>query len=176
MRVFNRLLVFALGMALAGLGFIAMVEAIWTGLGYQFLWFPGQAWLRTLQTTSWSTRSVEVGAAIAAFAGLVLLVAEIRPWRKRLARTEAGGDGVWLLHRRSTEQLLSRRVAREVPATPIKARLSIGSRRWKLSLRTHASASRAPALRAAAEAELARLGAPVSSKVLVRTSKNKGFQ
>ena len=175
MRVFNRLLIFALGVALAGLGFIATVEAVWTGLGYRLLWFPGQAWLRTLQSTAWSTRSVEIGAAIAAFVGMVLLVAEIRPWRKRLVRTGADGDGVWLLHRRSTEQLLSRRVARQVVSGPIKARLSIGAQRWKLSLRTHVAASNAPALRAAAEAELARLGAPARSKVFVHTTRNKGF-
>ena len=72
MRVFNRLFVFVIAVAIAGLGFIIAVEAVWIGFGYRVLWFPGNDWLSTLRTTSWSTRSVQVGAAATALAGLAL--------------------------------------------------------------------------------------------------------
>ena len=76
MRLFNRLLVFALGIVFIALGFIAAVEAIWTGLGYRFLWFPGREWLHTLRTTPWSARTVLDGAAIVTVVALMMLIAE----------------------------------------------------------------------------------------------------
>lgn len=171
MRVFNRLLVFAVGLACAVVGFVAIAEAAWTGLGYHFLWFSGSAWLHTLRTTAYSQRSVAVGAAIAALVGLALLLAELRPWRKRLVRlSQDGSRVVWLLHRRSTESLLRRRLQRQVPVSPITARLRVGALRWKLSLRAQAARSTAPVLQGAGEEELRRLGAPARSSVAVRTT------
>ncbi len=176
MRVFNRILVFALGLALAALGFVMAVEAVWTGLGYRFLWFPGKEWLHTLRTTPWSTRTVLVGTAVTAACGLVLVIVEVRPWPKTLARTFVDGDGTWLLHRRSTEQHLRRRLQGKVPTSPIKAQLLVSSRRWKLSLRAHAAPSTKPDLEAAGNEELERLGAPGGSKVIVRTTRAKRVQ
>ena len=174
MRVFNRLLVFVLGLALAALGFVVAVEAVWLGFGYRILWFPGQSWLHTLRTTPYSTRSVEVGAAVAALVGLALLTLEARPWRKRLAHISAESDGTWLVTRRSTERHLARRLSRAVPTTPITARLRIGARRWRLQLRAHAAATTQPVLEAAAKEELDRLGAPAGSRVLVHTTRPEG--
>jgi predicted NAD/FAD-dependent oxidoreductase len=176
MRLFNRLLVFALGIVFIALGFIAAVEAIWTGLGYQFLWFPGREWLRTLRTTPWSARSVLVGAAIVALIALMLLIAEIRPWRKRLVRTLSDQDDTWLLHRRSTEHHVARNLVVTVPRTPIRTHLDISSHRWKLSLRADAAASTRPKLKAAGRDELEKLGAPAGSTVQVRTTRGPGAQ
>jgi hypothetical protein len=168
-RLFNRLLVFALGIVLIALGFIAAVEAIWTGLGYHFLWFPGKEWLHTLRTTPWSERSVLVGAAIVAVVALMLLIAETRPWRKRLVRTLGDQDDTWLLHRRSTEHHVGRNLEVTVPRAPIKTRLDISAHRWKLSLRADAAATTRPQLEAAGHDELEKLGAPAGSTVQVRT-------
>jgi hypothetical protein len=171
MRIFNRLAVFALGVILAGVGLIIVVEAVWTGLGYRFLWFPGQAWLHALQTSAWSERTVLVGAAIAAAVGLILLVVELRPWPQRLARSSIQERDTWLIQRRSAEQYLRRAVQREVPRSPLKADLTIGRRRWNLRLRARAAASTKPDLMAAGQHELERLGAPEGSKVKVRTTR-----
>ena len=151
MRVFNRLFVFVIAVALAGLGFIVAVEAVWTGLGYRVLWFPGNDWLSTLRTTSWSTRSVEVGAAAAALTGLVLVILEVRPWRRRLVPTHIDNEDTWLLNRRSTERLVHRQLQRQVPTAPITARLRIGVLRWSSTLRAHAPASTRPVLETAAK-------------------------
>lgn len=171
MQIFNRLAVFALGVILAGAGFIAAVEAVWTGLGYRFLWFPGQAWLHSLRTSAWSDQTVMVGAAIAAGVGLLLLVVELRPWPKRLAPSSIQERDTWLIQRHSAEQYLRRAVQREVPRSPIKADLTIGRRRWNLRLRVRAAASTKPELVAVGQQELEKLGAPEGSKVTVRTSR-----
>ncbi len=171
MRIFNRLAVFALGVILAGAGFIVAVEAAWTGLGYRFLWFPGQVWLHALRTSAWSDRTVMIGAALAAAVGLILLVAELRPWPPRLARSSIQEQNTWLIQRRSAEQYLRRVVQREVPRAPIKADLTIGRRGWNLRLRVRAAASTKPDLVAAGQQELEKLGAPEGSKVTVRTTR-----
>jgi hypothetical protein len=170
MRLFNRLLVFALGLVLAGVGFVTAVEASWTGLGYRFLWFRGQSWLHSLQTSTWSDRSVMVGGAIAAAFGLLLLVAELRPWSTRLVATTLGDEDLWLLQRRSAEQYLQRTVQGDVPRSPIKADLHANRRRWRLRLRAPAAGSTKSDLEAAGRRQLDKLGAPSGSKILVRTS------
>jgi hypothetical protein len=170
MRVFNRLLVFALGIALTALGFIVAVEAVWTGLGYRFLWFPGSQWLHTLRTTPWSTRSVLTGAAIASALGLILVAAEVRPVKKRLVRTLSEQDDTWLLHRRSTEHRVRRNLEASVPRSPIKIRLRGSPRRWRLAVQANAAASTKPELEAAAQEELKTLGAPSGCTVTARTT------
>jgi hypothetical protein len=171
MLIFNRLAVFALGVIVAGVGFIVAVEAVWTGLGYRFLWFPGQTWLHSLRTSAWSDRAVMVGAAIAAAIGLLLLVVELRPWPPRLARSSMQERDTWLIQRHSAEQYLRRAVQREVPRAPVKADLKINRRRWNLTLRARAAASTKPDLVAAGQQELEKLGAPKGSKVTVRTTR-----
>jgi hypothetical protein len=128
MTVFNRLLVFALGLVLAAFGFVMAIEAAWTGLGYRFLWFPGPKWLHSLRTSAWSDRSVMVGAAVIAAIGLALLVAELRPWPKRLARLCIKHEEIWLIQ---------------------------------------------PNLEAAGRRELTKLGAPLGSRVAVRTARSR---
>ena len=150
MRVFNRLFVFAIAVAIAGLGFIIAVEAVWIGFGYRVLWFPGNDWLSTLRTTSWSTRSVQVRAAATALAGLALVILEVRPWRKRLVPTHIDDEDTWLLNRRSTERLVHRQLQRQVPTVLSRLAFAFGALRWKLTLRAHAPASTRPVLEAAA--------------------------
>lgn len=176
MRLFNRLLVFALGVVLAGLGFVIAAEAVWTGLGYRFLWFPGKQWLHTLRTTPWSTRSVLIGAAVTAALGLILVIAEVWPRPRRLARTMDDQPNTWLIHRRSAEKRLRRRLEGIVPRSPIKAGLRTSSRRWRLSLRARAAVTTRTEIEAAAKRELEKLGAPSASTVTVRTTREPRVQ
>jgi hypothetical protein len=171
MRLLNRLLVFALGVVLGAVGFIMAVEAVWTGLGYRFLWFPGQSWLHALRTSAWSDRSVMVGGAIAAAVGLLLLVIELRPWPQRVARSSIQEKDTWLIQRQSAEKYLRRAVQHEVPRSPLKVDLAITRRRWNLKLRVQAAPSTKPELLAAGQHQLEKLGAPKGSKVVVRTTR-----
>jgi hypothetical protein len=170
-RPFNRIFVFAFGILLAVVGFIAAVEATWTGLGYHFLWFAGPDWRTTLRHTSWSTRSVLIGAAIAAAVGLVLLIAELRPAPKRLARFHVEEDQTWYYQRHAVEQHVRRSLKKEIPTLPIKTDLKVTSRRWKLKIRAHAASSTKPALQAAGNQQLQELRAPQGSTATVRTTR-----
>ena len=145
-----------------------MVEASWAWAGSGFVGLPGRQWLSTFETTPWSANIV-VGISVAvAVVGLVLVVVEVRPQRKRHAEF-ATDSGDWLLLRRSTEGHLQRRLAAQVQTGAVKVRLSPRSTRWRLKVKARAASATRPVLRSAARDELGRLHAG-SSTVDVSTS------
>lgn len=169
-RLVNRLLALLIGLALAAGGALVIIEGIWTWTGSGFVWIPGGQWLSSFETTPWSAPAV-IGISVAvAVVGLVLLLVEIRPQRHRVVPypTTTGGD--WLLLRRSTEAHLQRRVAAQVPTTPIRARLKPGARAWSLKIKARAARSTAPELERVARAELEALHAPDASRVRVKAT------
>ena len=169
MRVFNRLLLLVLGVALVAAGVLVVVEAVyaWTGSGPVGAFVP--QWLATFKTTPWSAPIVIAISAAVAAAGLVLVLVEVRPQRKRLA-VFATDSGDWLLLRRSTEGHLQRRLTARVPTDVVKVRLTPRSQRWRLKVRARAASTTRPVLQSAAREELGRLHAPASSTVAVTTS------
>jgi hypothetical protein len=169
MRVFNRLFLLVLGVALVAAGVLVVVEAVyaWTGAGSVGAFVP--QWLATFTTTPWSAPIVIAVSAAVAAAGLVLVLAEVRPQRKRHAVfTTESGD--WLLLRRSTEGYLQRRLSAEVPVDAVKVRLTPRSARWRLKVRARAASAARPALQSAARKELGRLHAPAASTAVVTTT------
>jgi hypothetical protein len=168
MRVFNRLFLLVLGVGLAAGGVLVVVEASWAWAGSWLAWAPGQ-WLSTFKATPWSATIVVAISIAVAVVGLVLVLAELRPQRKRHA-SFATDSGDWLLLRRSTEAHLQRRLAAQVPADGVKVRLMPRTLRWRLKVRAQAASATKPALRSAARDELGRLHAPGSSTVEVTTS------
>ncbi len=170
MRVFNRLFALVLGVAVAAGGVLMIIEAIWTGTNSGFVWIPGNEWLTSFKTTSWSsTANIAISIAVAVV-GLILLLAEIRPQRKRVAKYSTD-SGNWLLLRRSTENHLQRRLAAEVATSPIKVRLKPRALRWRLKVKARAAGTTRPVLEAAARKELARLHAPDSSRIDVKATR-----
>ena len=123
MRAFNRIFLLLLGLALIGLGLLTIIEVIWTGTNSGFVWIPGTSWLSTFRSTAWSSRLVMAISAGVGALGLLLLLAEIRPWRKRLLRYPVDHPAEWQLMRRSTEGYVQRRLESKVPTKPIKVRL-----------------------------------------------------
>jgi hypothetical protein len=171
MVVFNRLFAFILGAAILAGGLLVMLEAIWAWTGSGFVWIPGREWLKAFKTTEWSDNlviAISIGVAIV---GLLLLVVELRPQRRRLARFDTDRD-TWLLLRRSTEAYLDRRLATAVPTSPIRTRLN-PRRRWRLKVTARAAAWTRPTLEAAAKTELERLHAP-GARVQVNTTGKAG--
>jgi hypothetical protein len=169
MRVFNRLLLLVLGVGLAAGGVLVVVEAVWAWTGSGFVGAPVGQWLATFKTTPWSATIVVAISIAVAVVGLILLLAELRPQRKRHA-VFATDNGDWLLLRRSAEGHLQRRLAEQVPADGVKVRLTPRSRRWRLKVRAGAASDTKPALQRAARDELARLHAPGPSTVVVSMS------
>jgi hypothetical protein len=169
MRVFNRLFAFLLGTALAAFGVVVVIEAIWTWTNSGFVVISGTAWLASFKTTPWSAPLVIAVSVAVGLAGLLTVFVEVRPQRKRHA-VFSNDDGSWLLLRRSTEAHLARRLAAQVPVSPIKVRVKPGALRWRVKVTARAASSTKPDLRTAAESELRRLRAPSASKVTVATS------
>jgi hypothetical protein len=169
MRVFNRLFLLVMGVALAAAGVLVVIEAAWAWAGSGPVGAPVGQWLATFKATPWSAPIVVAISVAVAAAGLVLVVAELRPQRKRHA-VFATGSGEWLLLRRSTEGHLQRRLAAQVPADGVKVRLTPRTARWRLKVRARAASGSKPALQSAARDELGRLHAPGPSTVEVATS------
>jgi hypothetical protein len=169
MRVFNRLLVLALGVTIVAAGLLVILEAIWTWTNSGFVWIPGREWLNSFKTTSWSAPIVITVSIAVAAAGFLLVLAEIRPQRKRHAPFSTD-QGSWLLLRRSTEAHLQRRLATQVPVSPIKVRLTPRALRWRVKVTARAASTTKPALRDAAQTELGRLHAPSTSRIDVITT------
>ena len=169
MRVFNRLFLLVLGLALVAAGVLVVIEAVyaWTGSGSVGAFVP--QWLATFKTTPWSAPIVIAISAAVGAAGLVLVLVEVRPQRKRHAVFATDG-GEWLLLRRSTEGHLQRRLAAQVPVGAVKVRLTPRSVRWRLKVRARAASATRPALQGAAQGELGRLHAPDASTVEVTTT------
>ena len=167
MTVINRLLTLVLGAVILAGGLLVMLEAIWAWTGSGFVWIPEQRWLRAFKTTEWSDNlviAISIGVAVV---GLVLLLAQLRPQRPRLARFETDHD-TFVLLRRSTEAYLERRLAVAVPTSPINARLNPKGR-WRLKVTARAARSTRPELMSAARVELERLHAP-QAQVQVKTT------
>ena len=169
MRVFNRVLAMAMGVTVATAGVVVILEAIWTWTNSGFLWIPGDEWLNSFKTTSWSAPIVIAASTAVAAAGLALVAAEVRPQRKRHAPFSTD-QGNWLLLRRSTEAHVQRRLATQVPVSPIRVRLKPRALHWRLKVKARAASTSEPALRDAAQAELIRLHAPSASKIDVTTT------
>jgi hypothetical protein len=170
-RVFNRLVLLIVGLGLTAGGLLVIIEAVWAWSGSGFVWIPGHHWLSSFETTAWS-KPVVIGVSVTvAVVGAGLLVAQVVPQRGRVAPFRTDRAGEWQLLRRSTEAHLQRRLAVDVPTTPVRARLKILRRSWTLSVRARAATSSRPALEAAARAELAGLHAPGDSRVRVVTTR-----
>jgi WXXGXW repeat (2 copies) len=170
MVVFNRILLAITGLILVAGGLLVVIEAIWAWTGNGFVWIPGHTWLSSFENTAWSDPAAIAICVSVGILGLLLLAAEVIPRRPRVVPFRTENRGEWVLLRRSTEAHLQRRLAAEVPTSPITARLKTRSRKWTLRVRARAAESTKPALERRARAELAALRAPEASQVRVNTT------
>ena len=170
-RLVNRVLVFLIGAVLLGGGVLVAIEAVSTWSNSGFLWIPGRQWLRSFETTAWSSTVVIAISAAVGGIGLVLFIAEAKPKRKRLLQYRSASDGpaALLLLRRPTEAHLARRVALQVPVSPVKARLAPRAGAWNVSISAEAASTSRPLLESAVQGELDALGAPSKRRLRIRT-------
>jgi hypothetical protein len=149
---------------------LVIIEAVWSWTGNGFVWIPGDAWLSAFKSTAWSDpATIAISVAVGAI-GLMLFLVEALPRRPRVAPFPTDNTGDWMLLRRSTETHLQRRLASQIPTSPIKARLNPTPRHWTLKITARAAASSRPDLEQAARAELIILRAPQQSRVQVDTT------
>jgi hypothetical protein len=168
MVIFNRLFAFLFGVALAGAGVVVVVEAVSIGTNSGFVWIPGASWLSSFERTAWSSTLVIGVSAAVAFVCLILLIAELRPRRKRFAPFSTD-TGTWVLLRRSTEIHLQRRLSPAVESNPVKVRLTATDRRWRVKIVARSAVSTKAVLETTVAAELRRLHSP-DGRVSIRTT------
>lgn len=171
MRVFNRLLVVLMGLALIGAGVIAALEVVLAGVGQGFVWVPGRSWLHELRTTPWSASPVVIAFSVLAGVGVLLFVVEIRPWRERRVPLDVAGAGRWWLLTSSLEAALRRRIAEVSDDRRSRAKVKTRGRRWRIRLSASASQEAGRSFEQVARAEMARLGCPVPQTVRARVKK-----
>jgi hypothetical protein len=81
MTVLNRLLGLALGLALLGGGFLAVVEAALAALDRSPWLVPHDQWGRQIGELTWDDRTLVLVAGLTVLTGVVLLVAQLWPAR-----------------------------------------------------------------------------------------------
>lgn len=163
MRVFNRLASLVLGLAVAAGGLLLAVEAVsvWTGGEPALVPLPGwYAWLRSVE---FADGVVLLAAVAAAVLGLVLVVAQLRPWRP--VRVPAEVDDNWYVQRRGVERGLVRAVEGVPGVTEVKARVG---KRWRCRVRAVGDVDSQGDVDAAVDEELRRLSAQQRDRVAVR--------
>jgi hypothetical protein len=168
MRVVNALLSLLLGLALVAGGILVAVEAVATAVGAGPFAIPVTSWASLLEHRQLHDPWAIAGFAAATGVGALLLLTELRPWRPLRLAIGVDGPTSWWLSRRSVEEQVQRATLAAAPAWHAAASVRPRHRRWEVRLRAVARTDARPAIAQAAEAGLARLGAPQESRVRLR--------
>jgi hypothetical protein len=173
MRTFNRIASLVLGLALIVGGLLVAVESVLAAFHRRPWLLPSQRWYEIFNGTRLSDQSMMVVAAALGLVGLVLLLAESRPWPPhRLpahpATTDANAE--WWVLRGPAERRLTAAVADLTSVNRARVRLR-GRHRWMVNVRAEARDERRTGIEEAINTELARLAAPVPATVRLRLRK-----
>jgi hypothetical protein len=170
-RAFNRVLSLLLGLALIAGGLLMVVEVM-TAFVRDTPWpIRVDRWAATLRQQTFADTVPRVVFLAAAAAGLILLVAEVRPRPKRSLALTADDQRSWWLHRRSAERQVARAIRSGTSATTAKARLRPRGSSWRLRVGVTASPEARPDIEQRARAAVQRLGGPQDVPVRVRIAK-----
>jgi hypothetical protein len=170
-RAFNRVLSLLLGLALIAGGLLIVVEVV-TAFVRDTPWpIRVDQWAATLRQQAFADTLPRVVFLAAAAVGLVLLVAEARPWPKRGLALTTDDQRSWWLHRRSAERQVARAVRSGTSATAAKVRLRPRGRTWRLRVGVTASPEARPGIEQQVRAAVLRLGGPQDAPVRVRIAK-----
>jgi hypothetical protein len=170
-RAFNRVLSLLLGLALIAGGLLMVVEVVTAFVGDTPWPIRVDRWAATLRQQTFADTLPRVVFLAAAAVGLVLLVAEARPWPKRSLALTSDDQRSWWLHRRSAERQVARAVRSGTSATAAKVRLRPRGRTWRLRVGVTASPEARPDIEERARAAVQRLGGPQDAPVRVRIAK-----
>ena len=176
MRAFNRVLSLLVGAALLAGGLFILVEVVTGAITHRPWPVRVDRWADALRAHSFADASAKITFTVTALLGLVLLIAEARPWPKRsIALPGADGEGrrSWLLNRRSVERQTGRAIRSATTATAAKVRLRARRATWRLRVAATASPEARPEIERQAQLAVARLGGPDHTPVRVRIAKTR---
>ncbi|HEV7930854.1 MAG TPA: DUF6286 domain-containing protein [Actinomadura sp.] len=170
MRVLNRIVTLLLSLVLIVGGLLVAVEAVLAAFHRAPWLLPVRRWHDILAGTRLADPSTVTVAATLGAVGLVLLIAELWPWRPyRLPARPATADDRtrWWVLRRPAERRLADAAANVPGVNTARVRLR-GRRRWKVHVRAEARDDSRAGIEEAVNAELARLAAPAPARVRLR--------
>jgi hypothetical protein len=170
MRAFNRIASLVLSLILIAGGLFIAVQAVLAALRRPPWPLPLRGWHAFLTSTPLGDRLVMIVLGAVGLLGLVLLIAEFRPWRpSRLpvhpATADAGSE--WWVMRRPAERRLADAAARLPGVNSARVRLR-GRHRWKVDVRAEARDEERAEIAEAIDGELDRLAAPAPVRVRLR--------
>ena len=172
MRTANRILSALLGLGLIVLGISAVIDMAWIAINGRPVILPLDdvyRWLRTVPLRDGRFLTV---AILAALAGLVLLVLELRPWRPDRVRVAGvGSPSPWWLSRRSVERRTAAAVQRSGGPAHVTSKVRGSANQWRLRVRAEGRPEQRPAVLDAVNTELDRLDAPTNVGVDVSLTK-----
>ncbi|MBC6457367.1 DUF6286 domain-containing protein [Actinomadura sp. HBU206391] len=173
MRAFNRIAALVLSLALIVGGLFIAVQAVLAAF-HRAPWpLPLRSWHDDLVGTRLDDPVTTIVAAALGVIGLVLLIAELRPWRpSRLPVHPATADpsSAWWVVRGPAERRLAAATARIPGVNKARVRLR-GRHRWKVNVRAEARDESRRRIAEAIEDELDRLAAPAHVRVRLRLRK-----
>ena len=160
MRAFNRLASLVLGLLLVAGGVLLAAEAIMVLLNRPPVLVPLSSWYDWLRSVTLN------GAVVLAVLGLVLLVAQLRPWRP--VRVPVTVDDNWYVQRRGAEHGLVRAVDDVPGVTGAKAKVG---KRWRCRVWATGDADSRADVDAAIDEELNRMSVPDGRRVRVKMAR-----
>jgi hypothetical protein len=155
--IVNRIASLLLGLALLALGLLTVVEAVLVGLDRPALWIPRDDWYTRLTSTGWRDSAVLFVAVVLAGVGLLILLAQLRPWPPE--RVAVGVEG-WYVQRRSVEHRLAAAAERVPGIHDARARVRGRTRRWRAAVTATGDRAARPDVEQSLRAELERMAAP----------------
>lgn len=176
MRVVNRLLALVVGLVLLAGGLLAAVNGVLAAADRRPWPVDVARWYGPLTRTRLSAPvvlGVSVGIGVV---GLVVLIAELRPWaptRLSLRHAHASDTVAWWVHRRSVERQVSAAVDTVAGVSETRSRLRGRGARWRLVVRPRGRADARPEVREAVQAELDRIAAPAEVRLRITMRRPK---
>jgi hypothetical protein len=173
MRTTNRILSALLGLCLIVAGLAVAIEMALIAAGRSPVVLPLDRWYQSLRSVSLDDGRFLVIAVAVGLIGLVLLVAELRPWPPTRVQANAAAGAPLSISRRSVE----RRVETAATTAGVsRARSEVRGKptRWRLKLRAVGWPDRRDAVTDAVRAELARLYAPSDVPINVSLRRPQG--
>jgi hypothetical protein len=173
MRTTNRILSAVLGLVLIAVGLTVAIEMALIAAGRSPVVLPLDRWYQSLRSMSLDDSrflSVAVGLGVI---GLVLLVAELRPWPPSQVRANTAAGVPMSIARRSVQRRVETAAA---TAGVSRARSEVRGKpdHWRLKLRAVGWPDRRDAVTQAVRAELDRLYAPSDVPIDVSLRRPQG--
>lgn len=169
MRAVNRVLSLLLGLVLLAGGLLVVVEAVLAAADQSSWLIPADSWYQFLTENTLGDTVVLIAALAVGLLGLILLVAELRPWPPaRLPLHLETADGRWWVTRRAAERRLAAAAENVSGVGGARARLRTRRGRWRVGVRAQAREDSQQEVERAVEEILERLGSPPDSSVQVR--------